>query len=548
VKQVTLLKGARTVARLRLGILVDSVSALSPWETRLFDKICRDERLELVVVLTSAFDASSQATRQSSFADRAFKLDAALLARAPEHDAPAFDEALTKAKVWLVTPADAKPGGTVSAETAAAVSNLALDVLLVHGLDDLSTSLCQHAKFGAWWLQHAGQRLNVTAPDQALACIQPGPLVAVQLVTTPDSHNTPRMISSAVFNTERSPATTLTRTAEKSVSLIWRALLRLAGTQKLNFETDGALAARQSRLHSAGALHYGRSLAHTVSNKITKQVAQRAGRHHMRWSLFFGEGAFDSKKLAQMQEAVPAPGEFWADPFLMEKNGETFVFFENYVYGTGRGKISVGVYRDKKLHVLGDALNLPYHLSFPFVFEHEGDMYMMPETSEAKRVEIWKAVEFPLKWKRHSTALEGQSVADPVLFHDENRWWLFANISNTTFEDHCNELHVFEVDGPALKHVTPHPLNPVVIGADTARNAGRIVRQDGKLLRLSQNNSHGIYGYGLNVMEITQLDAGQYQERRVLTVEPTFKPGLIGCHHMDQCGGVFVVDACRRFG
>ena len=536
------------MARLRLGILVDSVAALSPWETRLFDKICRDERFELVVVLSGTFEAPSQAKRHSSFADRAFKFDTALLVRASTCGVPAFDDALTKTKIWPVTPADAKPGGTISAETIAAVSGLALDVLLVHGLDDFAASLSQHAKFGAWWLQHSGLRLKVSAPDQALACIWPGPLVTVHLMATPDCHNTPRVISSTVFNTESSPATTLTRTAEKSVSLIWRALQRLAATQKLDFETGGAMAAVQSRLQAPGVLQYGHSLAQTISNKIAKKVMQRAGHYHMRWSLFFGNGAFDPKKLPQTHEAIPAPGEFWADPFLIEKNGETFVFFENYVYGAGRGKISVGIYRDRQLQVLGDALDRPYHLSFPFVFEHEGEMYMMPETSEAKRLEIWKAVDFPLRWQLHATALDGQSVADSVLFHDSGQWWLFANISNTPFEDHCNELHVFEVDGPALNQVTPHPLNPVVIGSDTARNAGRIVRRDGKLLRYSQNNSHGIYGYGLNVMEITQLDTEHFQERRVLTVEPTFKPGLIGCHHVDACGDLFVVDACHRYG
>ena len=68
------------------------------------------------------------------------------------------------------------------------------------------------------------------------------------------------------------------------------------------------------------------------------------------------------------------------------------------------------------------------------------------------------------------------------------------------------------------------------------------------MLRLAQNNSYGVYGYGLNVMEITQLDSANYSETRRVSVSPAFKPGLIGCHHMDQCGDVFVVDGCRRFG
>ena len=543
-----------TAQKLRLGILAGNIASLEPWEVRLFDKICADDRFELVVVLTAAFDGQlrAQHTQQTSFADRIFKFDAARLARASTYDGPAFDEALTKTKVWLVTPAYGKAIGTVNDETITAISDLTLDVLLVHGLDKLGASLSQYAKSGAWWLQFAGQRLQTNATGQAIACLELGPLVRVALVALMNNHSTLRVVSSAAFNTEKSPAATLTRTADKSVSLVWRALHRLATTGRLEFEQSadqnaGPAPALKPSL-PRDALRYGGALTGLVSGKITKKLAQHAGRHHMRWSLFFGHGAFDPAKLARTHEVIPAKGEFWADPFLIEKYGATFVFFENYVYATALGKISVGVYRDGALHVIGDALERPYHLSFPLVFEHGGDIYMMPETCGAQRVEIWRAVEFPLRWERYATALEGQSVADPVLLHDENRWWLFANISNTSFEDHCNELHVFEVDGPALKRVTPHPLNPVVIGSDSARNAGRIVRRDGKLLRLSQNNSHGIYGYGLNVMEITQLDTGHYQERRIQTVEPNFKPGLIGCHHMDQCGDVFVVDACRRFG
>ena len=537
------------MTRLRVGILAGSVASLSPWEVRLFDKICSDERFELVVVLVEASEPALKSRERRSLAGRAFKFDATRLAGAPAYEGRVFEEPLTTGKVLFVTQAQQAAG---IPEAIAAISGMALDVVLVHGLDDVSDQFSAYARFGAWSLRFAGERLDTSAPGQVLACLDQGGLVQVALQAVLLGGADRRVIASAAFNLERSPATTLTRTAEKAVALVWRALERLAQTRQFVFETSKIVsAATVAPAATSGALktvRYGRAIASLASSKISKTLAQRAGRHHMRWSLLFGEGQFDPKTLAGTHEIVPPKGEFWADPFLLKRDSQTFVFYENYDYAKARGKISVGVYRDRTLQVLGDALDLPYHLSFPFVFEHGGTTYMIPETCAAKRVEVWRAVDFPLRWELFATALEGQSVADPVLLFDDGRWWLFVNISSTPFEDHCNELHVFEVDGPGLQSLTPHALNPVVIGSDTARNAGRIVRRDGKLLRLAQNNSYGVYGYGLNVMEITQLDSANYRETRRVSVSPAFKPGLIGCHHMDQCGDIFVVDGCRRFG
>ena len=228
--------------------------------------------------------------------------------------------------------------------------------------------------------------------------------------------------------------------------------------------------------------------------------------------------------------------------------GETYVFFENYVYAAGRAKISVGRYSTNGFEVLGDALDLPYHLSFPYIFDWDGQLFMVPEASAAARVEVWRCVEFPFHWALYATALEGISVADTVLFEDGGHWWMFSNISNGPVEDHCNELHVFSIDGPKLKRVVPHPLNPVVMDSRVARNAGRIARRDGRLIRPSQNNSHGVYGWGLNLMEITRLDMEAYDERRISNFEPGFKPGIAACHHVDFADDIFVIDGCRLWG
>ena len=45
-------------------------------------------------------------------------------------------------------------------------------------------------------------------------------------------------------------------------------------------------------------------------------------------------------------------------------------------------------------------LERDHHLSYPFLFEHEGVLYMVPETAQAGTVELYRCTEFPLRWRR----------------------------------------------------------------------------------------------------------------------------------------------------
>ena len=67
------------------------------------------------------------------------------------------------------------------------------------------------------------------------------------------------------------------------------------------------------------------------------------------------------------------PSRFYADPFLFEHDGATFLFFEDYDYDTGKAHISyviLGSRRTRSTPAL--ALERPYHLSYPYVFGDDG--------------------------------------------------------------------------------------------------------------------------------------------------------------------------------
>lgn len=547
---------------LRIAILLETVDGLASWERRLFDKIAGDPRFVLAGIIHDgrpgkrkargrALGNAGSRTARALFS-LAEKAEEKVYVRRPEDSGATFAAAVAKLPAVYVFPRREARCDRFSEADSEEVRALGADVILRHGFATVAGPIIGAARFGIWSLEHDGGGL---LSDPLTGFRETFDRLATTAVTLrAQSRETPygAPIARAAFNTDRVGARNRFQTGERAVGLIWRELRRLALRGRIEPEISQLPCPLPNSLLAppafAESLSYGWRFASAVTRAAAARAKSITGWRPNLWSLQFGKGALDAASLAATKEVSPSRGEFWADPFILTRNGEHYVFFENYVYATGRGKISVGRYSAQGFEVLGDALDLPYHLSFPLVFEHDGEIFMVPESCAAKRVDVWRAVEFPLRWELYATALDGVSAADTVLLQDGGRWWMFTNISDGPLEDHCNELHVFSIDGPGLLRVTPHPLNPVVIDSTTARGAGRIVRRGTKLVRPSQNNSHGIYGWGLNLMEITRLDMDGYEERRIASFAPNFKPGLVGFHHFDSSGDLFVIDTCRRWG
>lgn len=295
------------------------------------------------------------------------------------------------------------------------------------------------------------------------------------------------------------------------------------------------------------ALYCARLIA-TVVRRMVTGALRKLGGEPGNWSLVVSEGDILNSPLDRLTELKQPKGEFRADPFLFERGGEKYVFFEACGHDGAKGRIEVGRIAGDRLEDvraldLGDA-----HNSYPYIFEHRGDVFMIPETHERNRVEVWRCVDFPGQWTLHATALEGESPADTVLFEWEGQHWLFTNLGSGSFHDHCAELHVYRVDGPDLETIEPHPLNPVVIDTTSARNGGRPFIRDGKLIRPGQITSHGLYGYGLKLLEVTRLSMDDYAECEVRRIEPQLDRSTTGCHHFDVAQDMFIMDVRRAYG
>lgn len=345
-----------------------------------------------------------------------------------------------------------------------------------------------------------------------------------------------RVLARAVYDAKPLASHNAAFVSEKSAQMVLRELKRRAmgGLHDPGVPGPAVVA--------GGAVGYVLRTAVKAVNRVRKRVALRRGKLVQGFSLRLGYGtaaAFDPSALRSV--AMP-PNSLWADPFLIAHEGAVHCFFEDVDPVAGRGHISVGRVTEAGISDVRVAMRQPHHMSYPFVFHHEGQLLLMPEVHAAGRLEVWRCVDFPGEWVLHATALEGTPVCDSVLFERDGEWWLFTHITADRFGDFCSDLHVFRVDGPGLTGLVPHRLNPVVTDSSVARGGGRVHREGGRMLRFSQDNTTGSYGGALNVMEITRLDLNHYEERRVRHITPGFEPGLTGCHHCDAVDGWVVMD------
>jgi hypothetical protein len=243
---------------------------------------------------------------------------------------------------------------------------------------------------------------------------------------------------------------------------------------------------------------------------------------------------------------ISAPrGHFWADPFLCSHNGKTYCFVEDFVYKTKRGHISVLEITDGGARLLGDCIKEDFHLSFPFLFRHEGQLYMCPESSEARQIRLYRCKNFPLEWELCHTLMDGVSAADSMFFEHGGKWWMLTNIDRSGLDDHCSELCLFYASSPFDSDWTAHPQNPLRLDADGGRNAGLIL-EDNRIFRAAQRQGFDQYGQGLALYEIIELNEEVYVERRVAEIDCSYRSGLLGSHHVSTTGKITVFDHVGR--
>jgi len=238
--------------------------------------------------------------------------------------------------------------------------------------------------------------------------------------------------------------------------------------------------------------------------------------------------AYESRPALRASDVCDASARFVADPFLMHQGDQWWMFLEVYNKSVRRGEIAVASSQDAvRWQYDRTVLKEPFHLSYPYVIEHGGAYFMIPESRQAGSVRLYRATAFPYDWRYERDLLKGD-YADASIVHHGGVWWMFSQRDGDKLTLH----HAEQLEGPWREH----PASPLTCDADSSRPGGRIVRAHGRLIRFAQVD-RPTYGRSLRAYEIVRISVSAYEEKE-LQERPLLNASgkgwnADGMHHLD---------------
>lgn len=230
-----------------------------------------------------------------------------------------------------------------------------------------------------------------------------------------------------------------------------------------------------------------------------------------------------------------------ADPFLVEHEGQLYVFAELYSYADRKGWLGYCKIHGNKATKWKTILKEPHHLSYPCIFKKDGRIYMMPESGEGKELAVYEAVQFPDRWEKRQILRSGIELADTTPLG-------VGTLALTHHVDDPYHPRLLLIDLTGEKPdfaVESEPFRSRPAGYPFACNGQNI-----RPVQFSDNCAEG-YGRGLIFCRWQLDEKGGYQEKEIRFLKPEAlrfdrKMMLIGMHTYNAAAGYEVVDIKTR--
>lgn len=231
-----------------------------------------------------------------------------------------------------------------------------------------------------------------------------------------------------------------------------------------------------------------------------------------------------------------------ADPFGRTIDGKITVLFEVMDYMHRKGKIcALEVEADGSVLKGRVVIESQVHMSYPFLFEHEGGTYCIPETNQAREVPIYRSVKFPDEWIKAGQLLANVRAIDTTVFKHNDRWWATFTDREAGGDANLYIWHSPDLWGPW----EPHILNPVKIDIRSSRPGGTTFEHGGQLYRPAQDCSK-TGGGRIILNRVEELSPTDFRERPVAVLAPyKNSPYREGFHTLSAAGDFTLIDGKR---
>ncbi len=235
-------------------------------------------------------------------------------------------------------------------------------------------------------------------------------------------------------------------------------------------------------------------------------------------------------------------GQIWADPFGRANGGKVQVLFEKLDYDHPRGiicavEIGAGGLPTQPKVVIEE----PVHMSYPYLFEYQGETYCIPETNQARETSVYKANEFPYQWTKVANILKNVRAIDTTMFQHDGKWWMTFTDRDRGGDANLYLWYALDLWGPW----TPHALSPVKTDIRSARPGGTPFEYEGSLYRPAQDCSR-TGGGRIILNRVEHLTPTRFLEEPVAIIEPhagsVYREGL---HTLSQAGRFTLIDGKR---
>lgn len=471
--------------KIRIGLIVNA-GKLQFWQYKIIQRLLKLDFVEINLIINVNDDAISQKeNRYSAFYQLHHKLDKTLYSKDLNYDSFIDVQKLLNNPLTLEY-RQAGEDQDVKQATKSGIKDSNLDLLLNFGLKDPVNYSFDRPRYGIFSISIGNNLHNKTIPPAYWEVMKQMPELILYITVVRNNTRPEAILNKAYIPTLSSSIRRNLNQAYGVAALLIPRIVKglyqngLPYLDKLIDQFGFDLQIIDSRyVQSPGPyrilLNLMTSVLHFFLNKIFYLDRDK-------WFLLY-----QIKKTNDLFPAIagnfkvlkPKGGKFWADPFVICRDGINNLFIEEYLYNKKKAHISLIKLSDTgQLISCEKIIERPYHLSYPFIFTHRDKYYMIPESKEGNAIQLFVSTDFPAKWEFVMNIMENVAAADSTLFLSNNKWWLFTSIDEMNDPEIAyHELFLYYSDDFMSGKWSSHPLNPIVTDIKTSRPAGKIYLQ-----------------------------------------------------------------------
>ncbi|RAI85595.1 glucosamine inositolphosphorylceramide transferase family protein [Algoriphagus yeomjeoni] len=525
---------------MRVVLLLDSLN-VSAWVWEAVSQVYQEKRVE--IVLTVINENPKASGKKSPFLYRAYRgFDRRLFLKYP--DAFAQKE-LTSIQGWnipilAISPLQKKYSDYFMEEDISIIKSYRPDIILRFGFRILRGEILKASTLGVWSFHHGDNQFYKGGPPAFWEVMSQKETTGVILQRLSEELDSGQILYKSISQTD---PLSVQRNANKifwlSSAIIPRVIrqINILGEDKWNLELQKLQPTTKTQVPLLTPPAFFEMLS-LLGKLMTRNSLRKLHELNKKpyWEILVSENIKpDDMNFSELAfKSIQPPsnslskGSFWADPFPLEHNKKTWVFFEAFDGKTNKGKIVAAEWNGNSLLDPQTVLEESWHLSYPFIWEENNEFYMIPESGEAQKTFIYQAIDFPLQWKKIGVLMEGEAY-DPTILKIDNMYWLFVNQRPHQGTSAFVELYAYHSPTLLNPDWTPHVLNPIVSDVRSSRPAGRIFKRNDKLYRPAQDSGLR-YGHRIKIQEILRLSPAEYAEKTVEIIEPDDSKKRLGTH------------------